>query len=146
MSLPGDDTTAPEHDAGRQSSATVRLRRDLGEWAAAHVELAQLEAAEAGRALGGLGLRWALAYTAVVVGLSLAAVGAVAWAAERFETSPHLMAILVGLALVVVAVGLGGWTYRRFRNQFTAFEQTIEELREDVVWFREHVARDGRDT
>jgi uncharacterized membrane protein YqjE len=126
-------------------TATERLRRDVRDWAAAHVELARTEAAEAGRAVGGLGLRWGMAYTVVVVGLSTAAVGTTLWLAGRFNLLPHLTAILVGLALVAVAVVFTWLTYRRFRSEFTAFEQTVEELREDVTWLREHFIDDGAD-
>jgi hypothetical protein len=126
------------------TTATERLKHDVRDWATAHIELAQTEAVEAGRAAGGLGLRCGVAYTAVVVGLSLAAVGVTGWLAGRFNLSPHLTAILVGLALVAVAAVFAWLCWRRFRSEFTAFEQTVEELREDVIWLREHFG-DTRD-
>jgi len=36
------------------------------------------------------------------------------------------------------AASLGGWAaVRRFRRQFVGMEETLEELREDLVWFEE---------
>ncbi|MFH1923799.1 MAG: phage holin family protein, partial [Planctomycetota bacterium] len=45
--------------------------------------------------------------------------------------------LLVGLVLVVGAI-LAGWlAWRRFRREFVGLEETLEELREDLVWLRE---------
>jgi hypothetical protein len=44
---------------------------------------------------------------------------------------------IFGFVLLFGGAG-GGWVaYRRFRRGFAGFEQTLEELREDLVWLRE---------
>ena len=41
-----------------------------------------------------------------------------------------------------LTAALAAWTrWRRFRQEFVGFEQTIEELHEDVVWLRERFAK-----
>ncbi len=136
--------TTTSDDTIDHAPPTTRLGHELRDWADAHIELARVEAGEAGRAVGGLGARWAMAHAAIVVGLALAAVGMTGWLAERLGASSHLVGILVGLALVVAASLFGWLSYRRFRSEFTAFEQTAEELREDIVWLREQIGpRDG---
>jgi hypothetical protein len=39
---------------------------------------------------------------------------------------------------LLTAAALVGWlAWRRFRRQFTGLEETLEELREDLVWLQE---------
>jgi hypothetical protein len=43
----------------------------------------------------------------------------------------------IGAALLVAAVGLGWSACRRFRRHVVALNETLEELREDLVWLEE---------
>ena len=49
--------------------------------------------------------------------------------------------LTLGAGLLSLA-SLGGWlAVRRFRREFVGMEETLEELREDLVWFEEWTAK-----
>jgi uncharacterized membrane protein (DUF485 family) len=50
-----------------------------------------------------------------------------------------LLILALGLLLGAGVVSYLAW--RRFRRRFVGLEETIEELREDMVWLREWIAR-----
>lgn len=54
---------------------------------------------------------------------------------------------IFGFGMLLFAAALGWFRYRRFRAEFVGLEQSLEELREDVVWLEERLAgrrSDGR--
>ncbi len=109
--------------------------RELGEVARLRVELARLEAQEAIAAGKRLAVVAAMAAVMVLSALPVLVVCA-----------GHLLAAWPGgmpapgwmLVLAVLLLGVGGawgWlAWRRFRRELRAFEQSLEELREDLVW------------
>jgi hypothetical protein len=126
--------------AGIKGEAT-RLTSDIISLGKLRWQLASLEATAAARTLKGLAF--------VLLSAALAA--------------------LVALAVLVVAladvldgcVGLARWTWlfifgagllglsafavwkklRHFQREFVGFEQSLEELREDIIWLRERFAK-----
>lgn len=44
---------------------------------------------------------------------------------------------IIGLVLLVVSVAAAAFAWHKFRRNLIAFEETREELREDMVWLRE---------
>jgi hypothetical protein len=78
-----------------------------------------------------------LAISAVLalIALPLIVVGAVLSLPESMQPAP--VALIAGSVLMAVAI-LGGWlAWRRFRRRFVGLEETLEELREDLVWLKE---------
>lgn len=120
--------------AGREPAGLPgELRAAFGlRWELARIELLESRAAVR-----------RLAYTAVPCAALAAAViplAAVA-AAERLAGIARLGKVgwLLVFAAVMGSIGAGvGWlAWRRFRREFSALEQTREELREDLAWLRE---------
>ena len=51
--------------------------------------------------------------------------------------------LILGLGLLVIAIG-GGWlAVWRFRRRFVGLEESLEELREDLVWLEEWLGNKG---
>lgn len=44
---------------------------------------------------------------------------------------------ILGAVLLAAAASLGLAAWRRFRREFCGMEETVEELREDLLWFQE---------
>lgn len=44
--------------------------------------------------------------------------------------------------LLILALSSGYFAWRRFRRRFVGLEETLEELREDIVWLREKCRRE----
>ncbi len=114
---------------------------EMGElrWRLARLELTE-SAAQVKQLAIVLGVAAVMALTALpvlVVWLAATLDGVV------FGVAGWLLAFALGLLIVA---GVGGWlAYRRFRRQFTGLEETIDELREDLVWLREWAGREDDD-
>jgi H+/Cl- antiporter ClcA len=48
---------------------------------------------------------------------------------------------ILGLTLAIGGTAVGWFSWRRFRRDFRGLEQSIEELREDLVWVKEWSGR-----
>lgn len=126
---------------------TQRLFRDVAELAEARYRLAELEIRHdvaAGRRLaiaGGVGAVLLLVGMPVLVVLLANAVGK--WLGD----DPMWWLLSFGLALCLCG-GATMWTaWRRFRRNFSGLQQSLEELREDILWLREWTGKssEGRE-
>jgi len=119
------------------------LSGELARWLKAHWELARLEIeadlSEARRlavalvAAGVLGLA-ALPLLATALAWQLdgcAGLGFSGWLA------------LFGVVLLLSAAVGGVLAWRRFRRRYSGLEETLEELREDLVWLGEWIEKSG---
>jgi hypothetical protein len=113
------------------------LGGDLGEMAAARWELAQLELQSDLCAAKRLAVAWLLAAVLALAALPLAAVALAKTLDGRCEMafSGWLLIFAGGLLLLALMVGYFAW--RWFRRRFVGFQETREELREDLLWLRE---------
>ena len=91
----------------------------------------------AGPATGGLP---GPAAVALLVGLSTLTVAAAGMLGDRLWSTTGWLLIL-GLLLFAAGALAGYLAWRRFRHTFTGMEQTMEELREDLVWLAEKAGR-----
>jgi protein-S-isoprenylcysteine O-methyltransferase Ste14 len=48
---------------------------------------------------------------------------------------------IAGLLLAIAGLAIAWFAWRRFRREFRGLEQSIEELREDLVWIKEWSGR-----
>ncbi|MBN2473370.1 MAG: phage holin family protein [Pirellulales bacterium] len=117
------------------------LAADLKQMATLRWQLARLELEAAAKALR------RLVITGVVVGvmtLSALPILAVALAQLLHETQGISFAgwlLILGGGLLFGGI-LGGYlAWRRFRRRFSGIEQTLEELREDLVWLQQWTDR-----
>ncbi len=122
---------------GDVTKGLAQLRAELGEMFGLRWELARLELDAAVAALKRLAMLLAIAAVMLITALPLAAVVGAEILDEVWPNSK--IGWLIGFCLLLaVSAGLIGWTaWRRFRGNFTGFEETLEELHEDVIWIRE---------
>jgi len=52
---------------------------------------------------------------------------------------------IFGLGLLIGGATAGHFGWHRFRNRFIGLQQTLEELREDIVWLQEWTKREDAD-
>ena len=113
------------------------LVSDVREMALLRWELAKLELAADARSTIRLAVVLAAAALMVLVALPVLVVslGILLDGAWRISQSGWLC-IFSAVLLSVAALG-GFLAWRRFRRNLVALEETIEELREDMLWLRE---------
>ena len=126
------DPDRPLFDDAKQQLA--RLAASLEQMVALRWQLARLELDAALGSVKRLGVVLAIAAVMALTGLPVLVV----WAAVLLpETMRAGCLLLVGLVLLVGGILVGWRAWRRFRREFVGLEETLEELREDLVWLRE---------
>jgi hypothetical protein len=113
------------------------LTAELREMAKARWELARLELQADLRSARQLAIAWLVSAVLTLTALPLLA----AALAEALEGCAGIhrgvwLLIFAG-ALLVLALSAGYLAWRRFRRRYTGLRETLEELREDMVWLRE---------
>ena len=104
-------------------------------------QLAHLEFRRAARSVGRLAVVLAAATIMALVALPVLIVWGAGFLDEHFEMARVSWLAVIGLGLLAGAV-LSGWVaWRRFRRRFVGLEESVEELREDLVWLREWLGR-----
>ena len=134
------DDMIPPNDRCLPTCATrlSRLGAELREMAAARWELARLELAADLRSARRLAIAWLAVGRTGADGV--AAAGGAVWpkrwtAAAGIPRGGWLLIFAGGLLVLALAGGYLAW--RRFRRKFIGLRETMEELREDMVWLRE---------
>ena len=110
---------------------------ELREMVAARWELARLELESDLRSAKQLAIAWLVALLMVITSLPLAAV-CLADALDgcgQIGRGGWLLIFAGGLWIAALAGGVLAW--RRFRHRFIGLQETLDELREDLVWLRE---------
>ncbi len=139
---PNETNDASMNDSSKPLLAGVReelgsLGAELREMAAARLELARLEIAADLHSAKRLAVVWAVALALALTSLPLVAV----WMADVFSewTGVARGGWLLGFAAcLLLASGIGGYlAWRRFRRDFVGLRETLEELREDLLWLNE---------
>jgi hypothetical protein len=113
------------------------LGGELREMAVARWELARLELQSDLRSAKQLAIAWLAAAVMVLTSLPLLIV-CLADALDgcgQIARGGWLLIFVFGLW--AVALGGGFFAWRRFRRRFVGLQETLEELREDLVWLRE---------
>ena len=113
------------------------LGGELREMAAARWELARLELEADRRTLRGLVLAWLIALLMALTALPVLVV-CLAEMLAGWQNVPRSVWLLgFGLGLLAIALLGGCLAWRRFRRRVVGLQETLEELREDLVWLRE---------
>jgi hypothetical protein len=121
-------------DVGAELGA---LGEELREMAAVRWELARLELQADLRSAKQLAIAWLAAAVMALTALPLAAV-CLADALDgcgQIARGGWLLIFAGGLLILALASGQLAW--RRFRRRFLGLQETLEELREDLVWLGE---------
>ncbi len=120
------------------------VRAELGAWggelremAVARWELARLELQSDLRSAQQLALAWLAAVLMMVTSLPLVAVclADILDGCGQIGRGGWLLIFAGGLWTAALGGGLLAW--RRFRHRFVGLQETLEELREDLIWLRE---------
>jgi uncharacterized membrane protein YqjE len=125
--------------AGQVSRLAADVRRMVG----LHGQLARLELEASARRLRRLAMLLGAGAAMVLIGLPILGV----WTAYVMPESvrPYFLLVL-GAVLSCGGIGvlLAVWrAWCRFRTERFGLEETLEELREDLVWLDEWVGRDA---
>ena len=119
----------------------ARLRAELEQTLALRWQLARLEVQAAVGSIKRLAVGLAAAAVLALTGLPVLAVWAATLLDERLPLRGIRWLLVFGLVLLAAAA-LAGWlAWRHFRRRFVGLEETLEELREDLVWIREWTGR-----
>ena len=131
-----------KHSAERPLLADLRaelgaLGGELREMAAARWELARLELEADLLSAKRLAIAWLAAAVMAIAALPLVAV----CLAEALDGCGHIarggwLLIFAG-GLLILALAGSHLAWRRFRRRFVGLQETLEELREDLVWLQE---------
>jgi uncharacterized membrane protein YqjE len=127
-----------------QQPLLADVRKELGalgvelrEMASARWELARLEIASDLNTAKRLAVAWLVAVVMLLTALPLLASG-LAEALDGWQGIPRGAWLLAFAAVLLFLAGLGGYlAWRRFRRNFIGLRETLEELREDVLWLKE---------
>lgn len=116
------------------------LGGELREMAAARWELARLELQSDLLAAKRLAVAWLMAAVMALTALPLAAVSLAETLDGCFDiTRGGWLSLFAGVLLFLALAG-GYLAWRRFRRRFVGLQETLEELREDLLWLRERKA------
>jgi len=120
----------------------TRLAGDVRRMAGLRWRLARLELDASARRLQRLGMLLAAAAVMVFTSLPILVVAG-AWLLPQ-PARPGFLWAVGGALLLGGFLGLvAGWrAWRRFRRERFGLEETMEELREDLVWLEEWMGRD----
>ena len=118
------------------------LGRDVRESVVLRCRLAMIELKANLTKLGILAVLFALALVGFMTGVAVLAV----WIAELLDECAPLYAklwtMIVGLTALVVSLVVGWCAWRYLRRRWVGLEQTLEELREDIAWFKEWAGKE----
>ena len=122
----------------------AQLRAELGEMLELRWKLAQLELHATLGAIKRLAGATAVVAVMLLTALPLAAVVGADFLEKISPITKTGWLIGFTLSLIAGAILIGWTAWRSFRRTCTGFEETLEELHEDVAWIREMT--EGRPT
>jgi len=119
----------------------ARLAADLRRMAGLRWQLARLELDASARRIARLAILLAAASVMVFTSLPILVVAGACLLPEAVR--PYFLWAIGGALLCGGVLGLvAGWrAWRRFRKERFGLEETLEELREDLVWIEEWIGR-----
>jgi uncharacterized membrane protein YqjE len=122
----------------------VALGAEVREMAQARWELARLELQADLRAAKRLAMAWLLSAVLALTALPLGVACLADLLDGRAGIHRYGWLLIFAAGLIVLALAGGYLAWRRFWRKFTGLRETIEELREDLVWMQERAEGGGR--
>ena len=108
--------------------------------------LAEIELRESARTAQRFAVWASVAAVVLLTALPILIIATADWLNTSVPLGPLSWTWLFGLAMALAGPLLGWLAWRRFRRDFRGLEQSIEELREDIVWLREWSGKSDPDT
>jgi len=124
---------------GELKAEVGSLGADLREMAVLRWRLARLELQSDARAVSRLARVWILSAVMALCALSLLAVCAADVLDGRLGIARWTWLLILGLGLLSGGAAAALWAWHRFRASATGMEQSLAELREDLVWLKEWI-------
>ncbi|HUY91090.1 MAG TPA: phage holin family protein [Pirellulales bacterium] len=119
---------------------TSRLKSDFAQLLRVRWQLGKLEVRTAAHSAKRLAAGAIIALLLVLVSLPVLVVAL----AHALDGVLHIAfagwLAVFGFGMLLFAAALAWFRYQRFRAEFVGLEQSLEELREDVVWLEERLA------
>jgi uncharacterized membrane protein YqjE len=113
------------------------LGRELREMVATRWELARMELLADLRSARRLVITWLVAIVMAITSLPLLAI-CLAEVLDGCGGIPSSVWLLIFAAGLLILAALGAYVaWRRFRRRFVGLQETLEELREDLLWVQE---------
>ena len=131
--IPSDDNSPRGGKSMAELSKMLELRRQLAE---AEIE-SDKETAKRLAIVGGAGL------IAVLTGLPLLTSVLTARVDEALKLSFPWVSLTVALVVLVGGLLLAWSAWRRFHREFLGLRESLQELREDLIWLRERFGDGG---
>lgn len=117
---------------------------ELSQLAALRWQLAEIELRESAQTAKRFSIGAIVAVVLLLTALPVVVVALSAWL-DRVAELPHVSwAWILGLLLAITGLAIAWFSWRRFRREFRGLEQSIEELREDLVWVKEWSGRSNQ--
>lgn len=113
------------------------MATELGELAKLRLRLAEIELRESAQTTKRFAVWAVVAAILVLTSLPVLVVALSAWLSEVTVLSGMAWNLILGLLLAIGGVAAFWSSWRRFRRDFRGLEESIEELREDLVWVKE---------
>jgi uncharacterized membrane protein YqjE len=120
---------------------TSRLKADFAELLRVRWQLGKLEAQTAVHSIRRLAIAAAIAGLLALIALPVLVVALANVLDGALGISFAGWLAIFGCGMLVAALALAWFRYRRFRAEFAGLEQSLEELREDFIWLEERLAR-----
>ena len=117
------------------------LEADMRQMASLRWKLARMELRAAIGPIKWLAIKLLIAAVTTLTALPLLAVAVASWLGGRTAISFEGWLLIFGLGLLIGGAAGGYLAWRHFRRRFAGLEQTLEELREDVIWLRDWAGR-----
>jgi uncharacterized membrane protein YqjE len=108
-------------------------------------ELAELELRGDLARLKRLVVAWGVAAVLALAVMPVLAVWLAAILEQQFQVSPLVSLPVLAGGLLIVAGGVAWGSWSRFRAKLSGLEETLEELREDMVWLEEWAGQKDAD-
>ncbi len=121
-------------EVGRQLG---QLAADAREMLALRWKLARLELRDAVESMRRLAVALAVAAVFIMTGLSSLVVACAESLDRHLGMSREAWLTAFGLGLLGLGILLGFLAWWTFRRRFTAMQESLEEIREDLVWLSE---------
>ena len=134
------EATMPDADRpllGELREELSGMTDELGQLAALRLRLAEIELRESVQTTKRFAIWAVVAVVLLLTSLPVFVVALSGWLGEVTAFSSTAWNAILGLLLAIAGAVTFWSSWRRFRRDFRGMEQSIEELREDLVWVKE---------